>query len=60
MSELSELKTELRSARQKLQWMRPVAWTSPIAGMSDYGDQLAVVTRLTNELNRLTNQGRAS
>ena len=58
MSSISELKTELRDARAKLQWMRPVAWTSPIAGMSDYGNQLALVTKLTNELNVALKKGR--
>ena len=58
MSSISELKTELRDARTKLQWMRPVAWTSPIAGMSDFGDQLALVTKLTNELNVALKKGR--
>lgn len=58
MASIAELKTELQDARYKLRWMKPVAWTSPIAGMSDYGDQLAVVTKLTNELNVALKKGR--
>ena len=58
MASITDLKTELRDARQKLQWMRPVAWTSPIAGLSDYGNQLALVTKLTNELNVALKKGR--
>ena len=60
MSSISELKTELADARAKLRFMQPVAWGSGGIGMTTYNDQLALVTRLTNELNRLTNQGRAS
>jgi len=57
MKSIAELKTELRDARSKLQWIRPVAWAAPIEGMNEYGDQLALVTRLTVELNRLKSQG---
>lgn len=57
MKSIAELKTELRDARAKLQWMRPVAWGDPTGGMNEYADQQNLVTRLTVELNRLKSQG---
>ena len=57
MSSISELKKELADAKADLHRGASVVWGE---GMVNYNNQLTKVTRLTNELNRLTNQGRAS
>ena len=59
MRSLSELKTELADARAKLRSIKPVAWGSGGLGMTSYGDQLTLVTRLQSELNRALKQEEA-
>ena len=56
MTSIAELKTELKDEKAKLRFMQPVAWGSGGSGMTTYNDQLAVVTRLTAELNQRLKQ----
>ena len=57
MTSISELKVELRDEKAKLRFMQPVAWGSGGIGMTTYNDQLALVTRLTHELNVALKEG---
>ena len=53
MTSIAELKVELQDAKSKLRYMRSVSWNALTDGMNDYSCQLAIVTRLTNQLNQL-------
>ena len=52
MKSVDVLKTELKNAKYQLGFVERVDWGSGGSGMIRYDDQLAVVTRLTAELNR--------
>ena len=56
MSSISELKVELQDAKYQLRVAQRVDWGSGGSGMTRYDDQLAVVTRLTAELNQRLKQ----
>ena len=57
MSSISELKTELQDAKYLLRVAQRVDWGSGGSGMTSYSDCLALVTRLTNELNVALKEG---
>ena len=48
---IADLKRELNDAKYQLRVAQQVDWVSGGSGMIRYDDQLAVVTRLTAELN---------
>ena len=52
MKSVADLKAELKDAKYQLQFAQRVDWGSGGSGMTRYDERLAVVTRLTAELNR--------
>ena len=57
MSSISELKAELKEAKFQLRSAQRVDWGSGGSGMARYDDQLALVTKLTNQLNAALKEG---
>ncbi len=52
MKSVADLKTELKDAKYQLRDAQRVDWGSGGSGMTRYDEKLAVVTRLTHQLNR--------
>ena len=56
MKSVADLKTELKDAKYQLQFAQRVDWGSGGSGMTRYDEKLAVVTRLTHQLNQRLKQ----
>lgn len=56
MKSVADLKTELKDAKYQLGFAQRVDWGSGGSGMTRYDERLALVTRLTAELNQRLKQ----